>query len=261
MFDVMHQFHQSTFLVCKSYGKNLILICVALTLASPLQPDVLVRRAPPVHGQQRGHGDGLVPAGPAAHEAAHVLLLPEQLRRRLRTTPAPASPPLSSSHDYCYYDDYYYHDYYGCGCTMHADLRLLLLLLLLRTNTTLPPRRSFHLHHLLLLLVVPGGGVRGWRGNTETLRVSRRKAITWLEPTSVVPEPQRRKDRHGCSLYTCVYIQYIYLYCWKRNQRGVRMKSQRFPPKWRECPLSAVTRGSALMWQISVLPFFHLAPL
>lgn len=47
------------------------------------QPDVLVRWPPPLHGQQRGHGDGLVSAGPAAHEAAHVLLVPEQLRCRL----------------------------------------------------------------------------------------------------------------------------------------------------------------------------------
>lgn len=46
----------------------------------PPQPDVLLRRSPPLHGEQRGHGDGVVSAGPAADEAAHVLLLPEQLR-------------------------------------------------------------------------------------------------------------------------------------------------------------------------------------
>lgn len=47
------------------------------------QLDLLVRRPPPLHSQQRGHSDGVVSAGPAAHEAAHVLLVPEQLRCRL----------------------------------------------------------------------------------------------------------------------------------------------------------------------------------
>lgn len=47
------------------------------------QLDLLVRWPPPLHSQQRGHGDGVVSAGPAAHEAAHVLLIPEQLRCRL----------------------------------------------------------------------------------------------------------------------------------------------------------------------------------
>lgn len=50
------------------------------------QSDVLVRRPPPLHGQQRGDGDGVVSAWPAAHEAPHVLLIPEQLCCRLMTS-------------------------------------------------------------------------------------------------------------------------------------------------------------------------------
>lgn len=58
------------------FKSNSLLSCL-------LQPDVLVWWPPPLHGQQRGHGDGVVSTGPAAHEAAHVLLLPEQLCCRM----------------------------------------------------------------------------------------------------------------------------------------------------------------------------------
>lgn len=54
------------------------------------QSHILVWRTPPLHGQQRGHRDRVVPARPAAHEAAHVLLFSQQLRCRLIPVPLPA---------------------------------------------------------------------------------------------------------------------------------------------------------------------------
>lgn len=54
-----------------------------------LQPYVFLRWPPFVHGQQWWDSDRMVSEGPAAREAAHVLLFPQQLRSWMKRGPFP----------------------------------------------------------------------------------------------------------------------------------------------------------------------------
>lgn len=71
-----HQY-ANTVLRAMMYKRACLFVCL-------LQPYLFLRWPPSVHSEQWRDRDRVVSEGPAALETAHVLLLPEQLRGRMR---------------------------------------------------------------------------------------------------------------------------------------------------------------------------------